>query len=485
LTATAPRSVSSGFGLVDYVMSAGVLSLSSLANLARALITAKVLALALGPSGVGVLSQLLNFAALLSTVMALGLTSGVSKMVAESKPDHRAVNLVVATSAALSLASGVVTLLLLAPLSGLISMALTGSTQYASLVLIILASFPLYNLAGVLSYVLQGLADVARLTRANVATAAWTVATLVPLALAYRLAGAVISVLVGGIAQAAIFIWALYQTYRSRHWPLRELRVSRGHARSLLVYGGVMTAGGIAMWGSLLIVRTLAVRQLGEADNGIYQVAYAVSAQYITAFMTWMGAYVFPRIAAEKNMAALRILLNSSLRANLLIMVPALVLITALREPLIRVLFSDAFLPAATLLPVQVLGDFAKVIGWSFGVSLFAHGYTRGHLAAILAQSATWVLISASTISATGISAVVLGYSLSYVLWPVLMYVMARRWLQVRLDLQSAALLVLGLASLVGAILLPLPAGVAVAALVPAAVIAGRHRSILSGILGR
>jgi PST family polysaccharide transporter len=227
------------------------------------------------------------------------------------------------------------------------------------------------------------------------------------------------------------------------------------------------------------------VRQLGEADNGIYQVAYAVSAQYITAFMTWMGAYVFPRIAAEKNMAALRILLNSSLRANLLIMVPALVLITALREPLIRVLFSDAFLPAATLLPVQVLGDFAKVIGWSFGVSLFAHGYTRGHLVTILAQSAAWVAISAAAMSAAGIGAVVLGYSLSYVLWPVLMYVMARHWLQVRVDIESAALLVLALASIVGAILLPLPAGVAVAALVPAAVVAARHRVFLSGIVRR
>jgi hypothetical protein len=130
-----------------------------------------------------------------------------------------------------------------------------------------------------------------------------------------------------------------------------------------------------------------------------------------------------------------------------------------------------------------VLGDYAKVIGWSFGVSLFAHGYTRGHLATILAQSVAWVVISSVAMPAIGIAAVVLGYSLSYVLWPVLMYAMARQWLKVRLDRESAVLTVLGLAALTGAIYLPMPVGVSMAVVIPAAVLIGRRFLHLRGPL--
>jgi len=79
-TASAPPR----FGLVAFVRSAGVLSVSSVASLLRAVVTAKVLAVTLGPTQVGILSQLLNFSALLFTIAALGLTTGVTKLVAEA-----------------------------------------------------------------------------------------------------------------------------------------------------------------------------------------------------------------------------------------------------------------------------------------------------------------------------------------------------------------------------------------------------------------
>jgi O-antigen/teichoic acid export membrane protein len=477
--AEAPAAAASRLSLVAFVRSAGILSVSSLSSLVRAIITAKVLAVALGPSQVGILSQLLNFSAFLFTILPLGLTTGVSKMVAESHSDRRRVAHVAGTSSLIALASGLGAAILLAPFAGRVSEVLTGSDRYGLPVLLILASFPLYNLAGVLGYVLQGFADVARLTWANVAAAILAVIVLVPAALAYGLVGAIAAVLVSSVTQAALFVIAVWLSYRQRGWSLAGIGWDREVARALIGYGTVMILAGVAMWGSLLLVRTLLVRTRGEYDNGIYQVAYGLSTQYMTVFMAWMGAYVFPRIAAERERAAIGPLLNSALRANLFLMAPALVLVVALRDPLIRLFYADSFLAAAPLVAIQALGDLAKVIGWSYGVSLFARGHTRGYLAAILAQAVAWVALALLLMPALGVRAAVVGYAISYLAWPALMYPMVRRWLAVVASREAVLLSALALASVALAAVLPPLAAVPLAAVVPGVILL-QHRGVLT-----
>ena len=121
--------------------SAGVLSLNSLVSFARAVITAKLFAVTLGPSVVGILAQLLNFSAFVSVIIPLGLTTGVAKMVAEKHGVSRDVSRIVSTASVLAFASALAMAILLAPVAGKISESLTGTSRYGVLVLLIVASF--------------------------------------------------------------------------------------------------------------------------------------------------------------------------------------------------------------------------------------------------------------------------------------------------------------------------------------------------------
>jgi PST family polysaccharide transporter len=369
----------------------------------------------------------------------------------------------------------------LAPFAGQISQVLTGSTRYALPVIFILVSLPVYNVAGVLSYVIQGLADIRRLTIANVATAAASLAVLIPATILFGLTGATAAVAVGGVLQTAFFGVAVWQVFRSRTWPLSAIHVSRSTARSLLNYGGVLLIAGIGTWGSLLVVRTVGIHTLGEFQNGIYQVVNGVSGQYMAVFIGWMAAYVFPRVVAEPDKARLQTLLNSGLRANLLIMGTGLAGVVALRELVVRLLYSPAFITAAPILPIQVLGDYARVIGWSFGICLFAHGRTRAYLLAMLTQDMLWMVISSASLRTFGTAAIAMGYSLSSMAWPVLMYPMVRHWFGVRITGEGALLSIAGLVAIVGAILLPTIPGLLAAGLVPLTIyllrLNGRRRS--------
>ncbi|HEX6548420.1 MAG TPA: oligosaccharide flippase family protein [Candidatus Dormibacteraeota bacterium] len=463
------------FSLRRFVQAAGVLSITSVAAFVRAVITAKLFAITLGPSAVGVISQLLNFSAFVFTILPLGLTTGVTKMVAESVDERRRTDAVVGSSAAISLISGVAALVLLAPLSGQISNLLTGSPRYGLLVLLILLSFPLNNLGQVMAYVVQGFADIRGLTIANVVTSAISVVAVLAGTLQYGLTGAIASVFGTSIVQAAVFTIAVLASYRARRWK-PALSWSGAAARELIGYGWIMILAGMAIWGSVLATRTIAVRALGEYQNGIYQVGFGLSLQYMTVFMTWMAAYVFPRLTGQRSDQEIGGLLNSALRANVFIMVPALALAIALRDPLIRVFYSSAFLAASPLVVIQALGDYARVIGWSFGVVLFAQGHTRAYLVAILAQALSWVAITVATIHPLGVMALALGYSLSYIAWPVLMYPMARHWFGVRISGEGASLALIGIAVLAAAALIPAPLGAPLALVIPAVIVWRRRR---------
>lgn len=466
--------------LRGFVQSAGLMSISSLANVARGLISAKVLAVTLGPSPLGILAQLLNFSAFLMTVVPLGLTSGVAKMIAEAQDSEDEINQIVGTSTALALVSGIAAAVVAAPFAINLSGVLTGSARYGVFVVALLASLPFSNLSGVLSYVLQGMSDIRRLTWVNVSVAGGTLALTVPAAFAFGLPGVVGAIVASSVLQAAASLIALRLAYRAHGWRLSGLRFSKKHGRILLSYGSIMLVGGIGMLGSVLVVRTIAIRELGAFENGIYQVAYALSSQYMTVFMAWMSAYVFPRIAGERDERRVGELLNFGLVVNLHLVVPILVAVIALRDPVIRLLFSTAFLPIAPLLPVQVFGDYLKVIGWSFGVVLFARGRTGGHLAAVLAQALAWIVIAMPLIRPLGLGAVVIGYTLSYLTWPLLMYPMARQWFGVRISREGAALTALGVLLLLGASLLPWFVGVALALVMPAILVYSRRRMLIN-----
>ncbi len=464
-----PTEIEGRFGLRLFARSAGVLSVGSGASFVRAVITAKLLAVTLGPSTVGILAQLLNFSALVSVIIPLGLTTGVAKMIADKGATEKQVNRVVIASSIVALASAIAAAIVLAPFAGTISKALTGSSGYQVPVLLIVASFPLYNLSGVLGYVLQGLADVNRLTLANVFSAILAVVVLAPLTLAYGLRGAVGAVLISSAVQAVVFAWALSRAYVARAWRFTGGWLDRSTAKELLSYGGVVLVGSVVSWASVLVVRTLTLRELGESANGLYQVVFGLSNQYITIFMTWMAAYVFPRLVSESQNGKLGQLLNSGLRANLAIMVPILVISISLRDPLIRIFYSQAFASAAPLIPLQVLGDYARIVGWSFAICLFAIGRTRSHLAIVSAQSVVWAFLVAVMLPAWRLPAVPAAYSISFLVYPLLGIALVRHWTGTLPDRKGMLLVALGLIC-VAAAASPFYTGMLLAPVMPAVV---------------
>jgi len=193
-------------------------------------------------------------------------------------------------------------------------------------------------------------------------------------------------------------------------------------------------------------------------------------------FMAWMGAYVFPRLVSESRAGKLDSLLNSGLRANLAIMVPILVTASALRIPLLHIFYSGSFVGAAPLIPIQVVGDYARIVGWSFAVSLFAVGQVRSHLLVIVTQSLAWVILAVALVPVWHLYAIPASYAISFLIYPLLGIGLTHHWMGARPSRTSLALVAVGLACILGS-LAPFYLGVLFIPVMPAAIYFLNRRS--------
>ena len=413
------------------------------------LVRVKIVAVLLLPYGVGITSQVANLINTVTVILFLGLGPGVAKFLASHREagDEAAAARVVTTSTAVllvtALAGLVIGFALAVPLAG---WALQDASLVA-LVLIGLIGVPcsvFYNLGRAF---LQGHKAVRAIAVANVASAVLSFATVVPLVYWLGVRGAVINISLTWALNAG-FYWVFWlrgdggRLFRRNAFDWRVLR-------ELVRYGAASLAVGAATSLALLSVRSLIISQSGAEQNGLYQAVYGLSVQYMTLVTGAMATYSFAHISGiasrlERDAASrgeLEREINNNVRLVLLVIVPVLAGVVLLRKVGLIVFYSQAFLPAAPLFPLQALGDLFLACAWAFGLALLPLGRVGPWL--LINLSAPLVLLSgsASLLPHIGLPGVVTAYATGQALQAALSWWYLRRVTGFRLARQNQRLL--------------------------------------------
>lgn len=460
-------SLPSGFQWRGFMESSLATSWATAANLVRAVVTAKLLAVALGPTSLGIFAQVLNLFSLLVSTVPLIVTTGVTKMVADNSDNAAALEEGVGTAAGIALILGVCVAAFGSIASPTIAAVLTGSGQYSGFVLLVFATLPASNLTVVATYALQGLSEVKLLAVAGSVGAAIAICLTVPLVLKFGMLGAAVALVATSFTQLGFFAIAIQLALKRRATSLTRLRFVYWRARHLATLGTAIIMSAGSALAAVLIVRTLTVRTLGSYENGIYQAVFGVSAQYMAMFLAWMNVYTFPLVARQEHVSQVNVLLNRVLTANLFVMVPLLTFVLVFRDAGLRILYSTAFGSAAVLLPLQVLGDALRVVGWSLGISLFARGRLAAHILPFIVQSLIWVCTTALLLRPMGLLALPLGYAISNLASTALMYLLAVRFYSVTLTMDNLVLVPASLLAITVASVGAMPFRLTSMALVP------------------
>ncbi len=430
---------------------------ASAVNILASIAKMKVVAVLLGPAGIGLVGIYLSLVQTAAAVAALGIGTVGTRQVAAASVQPEAATVGVARRALFWLT------MVLAAIgggafwlsSGWIAQTILEDASRAAEVAWLSLGVALSVAAASQSALLSGLRRVGDLACLNVgaglAGAAFGVASL------WAWGGdGILTMLL--IAPAATWLFGLFYVSRLERVATRPLRLRQvlQEMRTMIRLGvAVMLSGLVTMLG-FLVVRVMVQREIGTDALGHFQAAWAISATYLGFVLTAMTMDYAPRLtAAIDDPAAARRLVNEQAEVALLLCAPVLLLMIGCAPWVIHMLYSVEFGPAIGILRWQIAGDILKVMSWPLAFVLLAAGAGKTYLAAEASGILAFVLGVALALGAIGVLATGMAYLAMYVLYLPVVWLLARsridfRWsrsvLRQAAALIAAAALVAGMA---------------------------------------
>lgn len=372
---TANPSGGSSYGQI--LKSSSILGGAQAMNYVVGLIRTKVVAVLLGPSGVGLVGLYVSIVGMTGTIAQLGIgESGVREVAnAAGSGDQTRIAAAAKTLRRACWATGVLGWVLTAALSWPLTQWTFGATEHVWSVAILGAVALLEAVSSGQKALLQGLRRVGDIARIQIAAAVLTTLLAVGIYAWLREDGIVPVIILTSLVQLSCsWFFARRVGVQEIPQPWQETWRNFGQLFKLgsaLMYGAVLTAmAGLA-------IRALMVRDLGLEAAGLYQAAWMLSGMFGAIVLQALATDFYPRLAgvAQDN-AAVNRLMNEQIEVGMLLALPGVIGAVAFAPWLIHLLYSSKFTVAADLLPWLVVGVFGQVVTWPLGMIMQARAAT-------------------------------------------------------------------------------------------------------------
>ncbi|MBB3475881.1 O-antigen translocase [Sphingomonas sp. BK345] len=405
---------------------------STSVKMVAGLVVSKTVALIAGPPGLAVVGQFQNFVQIALTAAKGGMDTGVTKYTAEFGGDLERQRTFLSTAAAL----GALTCLAVAAVLLLAAPALARyflqTAAYAPVIRLLGVTIALFVLNSFILAIINGLHEIRTYVAINIAQSLLTLIITVALTSWLGLIGALVALAVNQSLVLVVVLWAV-RGHALIRWANFRRGIDRADAVRLVKFSAMTIVSAIAAPVTAIAVRGQVMTVLGADAAGWWQAMWFVASVYLTAVTTSLSVYYLPKLSATVDPAALR----AELRGGFVIVMP-IVMVSALtlylaRDLVVRLLFTEAFLPMRGLFGWMLLGDVVKMASWLLSYLMLAKAMTRAFLVTEILFSALFVGLASAAIRRYGLDGAAYAYTATYVLYFGAVAMVTRRiWLPER-----------------------------------------------------
>ncbi len=448
-------------GLIQSML---VIGSAQAVNILISIVRMKVLAVLIGPSGIGLLSIYNNLQGMVQQTAGLGMGSSGVRELASSRAEEATLSRVRRVLFASHLVQGTLAMLAVWLLRVPIASWLFGDAARATEVGLIGIAILLALLGAAQTALLQGMRRIAYLGRVTVIGA--FVGTLVGLAAVWLQgeSGLIWFILVQPVATVLIALH--YTRLLPKPTAARLSLVAIWDVwKSMAKLGFAFMLGGLATTATLLLVRGRISQELGLDAAGHFAAAWGIAMTYLGFLLGAMGTDYYPRLTEViRNRVATVRLMNDQAQLSLAIGGPILLLLIGLAPWVITLLYSADFGPAVTLLQWQTVGNVFKLASWALGFSIVASAHGKTFLLVQVNFNILFLVMLWPTLASFGIQAAGPAFLIAYFLHFCLLNILVRRIHGFRWQALSLSLMILhaglAVALLALALLAPLAAAV-------------------------
>ena len=442
-----------------------VIGSAQVVNILISIFRMKVLAILLGPSGVGLLSIYNSLLGMAQQTAGLGIGFSGVREIASARGKEAPLSIVRRVLFVAHLIQGSLAMITVWLLRDRIAIWLFGDAVRATEVGLIGIAILLSLLASAQTALLQGLRKIADLGGVTVIGA--FIGTLIGIVAVWLQgqSGLIWLILVQQLV--AVFI-ALKYTRRLPRLEAKSLSLVKALElwKSMAKLGSAFMLGGLATAATLLLVRSRITQELGLDAAGQFAAAWGISMTYVAFMIGAMGADYYPRLTEiiHDKVAVVR-LMNAQAQLGLAIGGPVLLLLIGLAPWVITLLYSNAFEPAITLLQWQIVGNVFKLASWAMSFSIVAAARGKTFFLMELSFNIVFLGMIFIYLPHVGLEITAYAFVLGYFVYLTIVYMLARSIHGFRWQVLSLGLLglhtSLGVALLVLAIMAPLVAAIA------------------------
>ena len=402
-------------------------SLSVLLKIGVGLVTSKLLAVFVGPSGMALVGNLRNFMTSLESISTLGFQNGIVKYVAENKEDKTQLHKIFSTVFISLFFVAIILSGILFFFAAYWNNQIFGKTFEYSFVLRVLAlAMPWYAISIFFISFINGLGQFKKVIWITILGNILSLLVSLVLILNYRTLGALLAIV---ITPALLFFMTFYfvnkeipffSTIRLRSFDSKIIKNLSSYSLMALVSS---VLGPLV----LLSIRNNIIATVGINEAGYWETITRISAYYMMFVTTILPVYFFPKLSNAKSYLETKTIFWSYYKSILPLFVVGVIVIYFLRFFIIEMVFTREFLPVASLFFWQIIGDVLKVAFLILGFQFFAKKLTLAFIITELLSLLLLYLASKYLVLIFGIQGIVMAQAFDNFIYLLVLAVYFRK----------------------------------------------------------
>lgn len=403
------------------------------------IIRTKLVAIWIGPVGVGLFGLFNNALEMINTGTNLGIRGSSVRDISQAVAgdDRTLISRIIVVVRRWSLWLGLGGALLTLLLSPLLSQITFGTQDQMWGFVALSIAVLLMAISNGEQAVLQGSRRLKRLARASVSGTLLGLLISIPLFYWLR-ERSVLPSIIAYAACNALMMWLM----RNKEFPAAEVsrRDTVDMGQGFVRLGIYMTVGNFVTILAGYVFNAWLNQEAGTAVVGHYQAGYTLINKYTGLILTALGMEYYPRLAqVASDRLQLRESVSQEVSVAMLVLAPVVALFVLLRGPVIWLLYSQEFSVIEAMVSWGMVGTIMRALSWCMAFVILARGDGKTYVVTESVSAAVGLILNILFYRWWGITGLGLSFLVWYVVYTIIISVVYFRHYHLSLSMGSVA----------------------------------------------
>lgn len=420
-------------------------------------VRAKLLAILIGPSGMGLLGLFQSLIDIISVVTGFGLQTSTIRDVtkAYSERNQDKINITVSIVKKLVLFTGFLGTVITLLFAKQLSLFIFDSPEYTDSIRLLSIIFIITQINIGQTILIQSTFNYKDLAKSALFGNILALIVTIPIYYRLRENGIVLS-LISGALVTLLFSWFYSRRikYTKIKTPLKQIW---NEGRVMILMGISLALSGLLSRLTTFIMNVFLINASGVEMVGLYNAGYGMANSYILIILSAMTADYVPRLSVvSDDNSKIQDLVNKQSILLITLIMPLIAFMSIFAEEVVLILYSEEFLKVTTMMTLVLFGMLFRAVSWSMSYVFVAQG---GGKLFIINEAITGIislLLSYICFNLFGLTGIGISFILTYMIYTLQLYFFLNKSISFKFSHEMFKIftfqVVIGLASLLVAL---------------------------------